>query len=248
MTYAGAGIEIRSFEPYYQQLKRILVKEIENNHEEGDLLPSESELCRIYSVSRTVVRQALGELEGEGLVLKVKGKGTYVTGRPLNTTFVQHSLGFYESMKRAGHTVGTKVITLHTEPCGVGVAKLLEIPIDEEVIHFDRVRSVDGLPVQVVRTVLPGRLFPGLVDIDMTDCSLYQVLADNYGVRPATGHREIDATALSSEDAHYLQATEGLPALRLESVTRTAEGTVFECYVAIYRGHSFKFEFDVTSP
>jgi DNA-binding GntR family transcriptional regulator len=57
MTYAGTRIEIRSFEPYYQQLKRILVKEIGSNHKEGDLLPSESELCRLYSVSRTVVRQ-----------------------------------------------------------------------------------------------------------------------------------------------------------------------------------------------
>ena len=247
MTYPGAGIEIRSFEPYYQQLKRILINEIENNHE-GDLLPSESELCRRYSVSRTVVRQALNELEREGLVLKVKGKGTYVTGRPLNTSFVQHSLGFYESMQRAGHTVGTKVITLQTEPCGASLAKVLEIGMEEDVIHFDRVRSVDGLRVQVVRTALPARLFPGLVQMDMTDCSLYQVLADNYGVQPATGHRAIDATALSSEDAHHLQATEGLPALRIESVTRSSEGVLFEYYVAVYRGHSFRFELDVISP
>ena len=248
MTYAGTGIDVRSFEPYYKQLKRILVKEIESIHKEGDLLPSETELCRLYLVSRTVVRQALGELEGEGLVLKVKGKGTYVTGRPLNTSFVQHSLGFYESMQRAGHAVGTRVITLQTEPCGVSLAKLLEIGVDEEVIHFDRVRSVDGVIVQVVRTVLPARLFPGLVELDMTDRSLYQVLADTYGVRPSTGHRAIDATALSSEDAHYLQSTEGLPALRIESVTRSSEGVVFEYYVAVYRGHSFKFELDVSSP
>jgi GntR family transcriptional regulator len=84
--------------------------------------------------------------------------------------------------------------------------------------------------------------------MDMTDCSLYQVLADNYGVRPATGHRAIDATALSSVDAHYLQATEGLPALRIESVTRSSDGVLFEYYVATYRGHSFKFELDVMSP
>jgi GntR family transcriptional regulator len=87
VTYAGTGIEVHSFEPYYKQLKRILAKEIESIHTEGDLLTSESELCRLHSVSRTVVRQALGELEGEGLVLKVKGKGTYVTGRPLNRLF-----------------------------------------------------------------------------------------------------------------------------------------------------------------
>ena len=247
MTDLAVGIDVRSFEPYYQQLKRILVKGIESGTE-GDMLPSESELCKQYSVSRTVVRQALAELEAEGLVHKVKGKGTYVTGRTLNTSFVQHSLGFYESMQRAGHTVRSKVLALRTEPSTVSLAKLVEIGLGEEVIRFDRVRSVDRRAVQVVRTVLPARLFPGLTDMDMTDRSLYQVLAENYGVHPATGHRAIDATALTAEDAKHLRVQTGLPALRVESVTRSADGVLFEYYVAIYRGDNFKFELEVTSP
>lgn len=247
MTDAVA-IDIRSFEPYYQQLKRILVRDIETSRSEGDLLPSESEMCHTYSVSRTVVRQALSELENEGLVLKVKGKGTYVTGRKLNTSFVQHSLGFYESMQQAGHVVRSRTLTLRTESAGVNTAKLIEIGVGDEVILFDRVRSVDDRPVQVVRTVLPARPFPGLAGMDMTDRSLYQVLASTYGIRPASGHRAIDATALSSEDAHHLRAPVGQPALRIESITRSGEGVVFEYYVAIYRGDTFRFEFDVTSP
>jgi GntR family transcriptional regulator len=247
MTDVAAAIDVRSFEPYYLQLKRILVREIEGSRGEGDMLPSESDLCRQYSVSRTVVRQALGELEDDGLVHKVKGKGTFVTGRPLNTSFVQHSLGFYESMQRAGHTVRSQTVQLRTAPAGVSMAKLVEIAVGENIIRFDRVRSVDGRPVQVVRTVLPARLFPGLTELDMTDRSLYQVLATDYGVRPASGHRAIDATALSSEDAGYLSALEGQPALRIESVTRSDLGVLFEYYVAVYRGDSFKFELEVSS-
>ena len=105
----NSGIDTRSYVPYYQQLKRILVTEIQSLNE-GDLLPSESDLCRTYSVSRTVVRQALDEIEREGLVVKVKGKGTFVTGRKMNTSFVQHSLGFYDSMVKAGHTVRSRVL------------------------------------------------------------------------------------------------------------------------------------------
>jgi GntR family transcriptional regulator len=151
-------------------------------------------------------------------------------------------------MQQAGHLVRSKTLTLHTEPCGVSLAKLMEIAVGEEVIRFDRVRSVDDRPVQVVRTVLPARLFPGLAEMDMTDRSLYQVLAASYGVRPASGHRAIDATALSSEDAHHLRAPVGHPALRIESITRSAEGVLFEYYIAIYRGDTFKFELEVTSP
>ena len=50
------------------------------------------------------------------------------------------------------------------------------------------------------------------------------------------------------QDARHLHAPEGQPALRIESVTRSADGVVFEYYTAIYRGDSFKFEFDVATP
>jgi GntR family transcriptional regulator len=243
---ANTGINTRSYVPYYQQLKQILITDVQSR-KEGDLLASESDLCRKYSVSRTVVRQALDELERDGLVLKVKGKGTYVTGRKLNTTFVQHSLGFYDSMVNAGHSVRSSVFTLELTGCPVSLASALDLNIGDEVIRFDRVRSVDDRPVQVVRTTLPSRMFPGFTDLDMTDRSLYQVINDEYGVRPAGGHRSIEAAALSAEDARHLVAPPGLPALRIESVTRTAEGKVFEHYSAIYRGDSFKFELEITS-
>jgi GntR family transcriptional regulator len=244
---ATTGIDIRSYVPYYQQLKQILISEIQHRNE-GDLLPSESDLCRTYSVSRTVVRQALDELERDGLVLKVKGKGTFATGRKLNTSFVQYSLGFYDSMANTGHSVRSRVLASELAGCPVSLASVLDLNIGDEVIRFDRVRSVDDRPVQVVRTTLPSRMFPGFTDLDMTDRSLYQVMRDVYGVRPAGGHRSIEAAVLSAEDARHLGAPPGLPALRIESVTRTAEGTVFEYYSAIYAGDRFKFELEIASP
>jgi GntR family transcriptional regulator len=240
-------IDFRSFEPYYMQLKRILLKDLEAGALEGSLLPSEAELCAQYSVSRTVVRQALGELENEGLVLKVKGKGTFVTGRKVDTSFIQDTLGFYESMSRAGHVVQSRVLKLATAPSTVDVARLLEIGVGEPVIRFDRVRSIDGRPVQVARAVMPARLFPGLVDMDLADRSLYEVMRESYGVRPARGHRAIEALALSKVDADHLGVPRGTPGLRIHSITRSSDDIVFEHYVADYRGDSFRFEVEVRS-
>jgi GntR family transcriptional regulator len=244
---ARAAIDFRSFEPYYLQLKRILLKDLEDNGAEGSLLPSEAELCARYAVSRTVVRQALAELENDGLVLKVKGKGTFVTGRKLDTSFIQDNLGFYESMTRAGHVVQSRILKLAAEPATVDLARVLETGVGEEVIRFDRVRSIDGRPVQVVRAFMPARLFPGLVDLDMTDRSLYQVLRDSYGLRPASGHRAIEAVPLSKEDADHLGVPKGTPGLRVYSITRSSDGIVFEHFIAHYRGDSFRFELEVRS-
>ncbi|HUB70730.1 MAG TPA: GntR family transcriptional regulator [Acidimicrobiales bacterium] len=240
-----SAIDFRSFEPYYLQLKRILLKDLDVP--EGSLLPSEAELCAQYSVSRTVVRQALGELENEGLVLKVKGKGTFVTGRKEDTSFIQDTLGFFESMSRAGHMVQSRVLKLAVEPGTVDTARLLEIGVGEPVVRLDRVRSIDGRPVQVARAVMPARLFPGLVEMDLSEQSLYQVLREVYGVRPARGHRAIEAVALPKEDAEHLGVPRGTPGLRIHSVTRSSDDVVFEHYIANYRGDSFRFEVEVRS-
>ena len=238
----AAAIDFRSFEPYYVQLTRILSKDLETNRAEGHLLPSEAELCAQYSVSRTVVRQALADLEREGLVLKIKGKGTFVTGRKMDTSFIQDTLGFHESMVKAGHVVQSHILKLTTEPCSVETARLLEIGVGEPVVQFDRVRSVDGRPVQVVRASMPAKLFPGLTDLDMTDRSLYQVFRDTYGVRAASGHRGIEAVALARQDADLLGVPRGTPGLRMYSVTRSSDDIVFEHFIAYYRGDSFRFE------
>jgi GntR family transcriptional regulator len=223
-------IDFRSFEPYYVQLTRILLKDLETNRAEGHLLPSEAELCAQYSVSRTVVRQALADLE-----------------REMDTSFIQDTLGFYESMVKAGHVVQSRILKLTTEPCTVDTARLLEIGVGEPVVQFDRVRSVDGRPVQVVRASMPAKLFPGLADLDMTDRSLYQVLRDSYGVRPASGHRGIEAVALSRQDADQLGVPKGTPGLRMYSVTRSTDDIVFEHFIAFYRGDSFRFELEIGS-
>jgi GntR family transcriptional regulator/GntR family frlABCD operon transcriptional regulator len=65
--------------PQYRRLYEILRKHInEGVYGEGDLLPSENELCRIYEMTRPTVRQALGCLANDGFIRKHQGKGSIV--------------------------------------------------------------------------------------------------------------------------------------------------------------------------
>ncbi|MGN0866151.1 MAG: substrate-binding domain-containing protein [Oligosphaeraceae bacterium] len=70
-------------QPLYLQLVQRLSAWMEQMGQEGqDALPSERELCRLFSVSHTTVRLALKELEVSGRLLRVPGKGTFLSGRP----------------------------------------------------------------------------------------------------------------------------------------------------------------------
>ena len=68
--------------PLYVQLKEIIKQQIaEGILKEGDSLPSERELCKIYNISHITVRQALVELTKEGFLFRVPGRGTFVKGK-----------------------------------------------------------------------------------------------------------------------------------------------------------------------
>jgi GntR family transcriptional regulator len=68
--------------PYYYQLEAMLRGQVNSGRWlPGEQVPSEKQLCERYELSRTTVRQAVGNLVQEGLLYHVKGKGTFVRKR-----------------------------------------------------------------------------------------------------------------------------------------------------------------------
>ncbi len=75
-------IDKNSAKPFYQQLMDKLVIHIkENLNSPSAALPSEREMCRIFNVSHTTVRLALKELEISGMVIRIPGKGTFISDK-----------------------------------------------------------------------------------------------------------------------------------------------------------------------
>ncbi|NJC73413.1 GntR family transcriptional regulator [Planosporangium thailandense] len=244
---AARRIDRRSELPFYSQLREILLDRLANEWMTGDKLPSEADLCEYYQVSRTTVRQAVDQLAHEGLIVKVKGVGAFVADRKVDATFVQRAAGFYDEMVQQGRDITSRVLAQRVVPASVREAAQLEIPIGADVVQFDRVRYVDDEPAQIVYTRLPGARFPGFVDIDMTDRSLYQVLAERYGCRPATGRRRVEARGADTTEASLLDVPEGSPVLVMQSLTRDTDQQPFEWFVAVYRGDRFQFDIELVA-
>jgi multiple sugar transport system substrate-binding protein len=65
--------------PIYHQLKTKLFQEITTGiYGPGDRLPTEHELCERYSISRTPAHRALSELATEGVIVRIRKRGTFV--------------------------------------------------------------------------------------------------------------------------------------------------------------------------
>ena len=239
----GSRLNRQSPLPLYYQLREFLIGGFGTTWKEGDMLPSEGELCQRFEVSRTVVRQALDELEHEGLVCKLRGKGTFVAARKVETN--QTIVGFHAWMTAAGRRVVSLVLRQEVSPADSYVAGLLEIRVGMPVIRIDRVRSVDDVRMSIVRSSIPHNLCPGLEKLDLRSVSMLGVIKERWGLEPVGAHRTIGAIQISAGDAKHLGVRPRSPALQLESLSRTANHVPLEHFITVYRGDRSKLEIEL---
>lgn len=232
--------------PFYAQLAEILHDEIsEGVWQPGDTLPSEAELCATYDLSRTAIRQALSELAARGLVHKQRGRRTSVSG--VTSLVVQELRGFSDEMNERGETVRTIVLRLEIVPASPRVAHELNLGAGTDVVLLSRLRHVADEAIVRVETFLPAPRFSGLVDVDFSDRSLYDVLRSEFGVRPSSGRRAIEAVAADAELAAQLGVPDGSAMLKLNAINFDDDGRAVETFSAWYRGDATRFELVVGS-
>jgi GntR family transcriptional regulator len=241
------NIDRGSHVPYYLQLKEALTEGIQQGDwGPGDLIPSESELGKSFGVSRTVVRQALNEMTFEGLVVRQKGKGTYVAQPKISSRGLVQSLeGFYGDMAERGVSVTTQVLEQVLEPADADVAANLELEAMAPVVKLIRLRFVEEEPIVLVKSYLPYEMCRDVIKADFEQTSLYAFLEEECGLTIGRGWRRIEATAADEEGAGRLAVDVGSPLIRLKSVSYTPEGPPLEYFDALFRGDRSSFEVEI---
>jgi GntR family transcriptional regulator len=229
--------------PYYHQLREILQAQIER----GDLpvgtqVPSEPELCAQFDVSRTVVRQALGELAIEGIVTRLKGKGTFVAGRKQSDHLAEALTGLHDDVVARGEHLDDTVLRLEQVPLPPHVARLLEVDDSAEGVFLERLRSVGGGPYVLTRSYMRLPECTSVLAIDMRERSLYDVIQHDLGLPIERASRTIEAGAATAALARMLDVPSGSPLLILKSVAYLADGRPIEYFIAWHRGDRSRFE------
>lgn len=239
------AIDRHSAAPMYDQLRQLIIDGIARDGlQPGDPLPGEHRLCERYGISRTVVRQALAQLEHEGLVERVKGKGTFVS-RPRTSESLVHTLvGLYDDVERRGGHVHSDVLRHEPTTADEEIALALDVPVGSPVVVLERLRHVDGEPWSLSTTWMPEAVGSLTLGVDLAERSLYRLLAEN-GVIATSGVRSAEATVATHEQAQHLGVSAGSALLRLRSVSRGEDGAPIEYFVAYHRGDRSRFEFQL---
>ena len=223
------------------QVRSILEQLIDTEVHPGDAIPSERTLVTRLGVSRVTVRQAIADLVEVGVLERVHGKGTYVTGPQVDSRL--HLTSFSREMRDRGLVPATVVLAATEEPADDDVAYALRLRPGRPVIRVERLRMADGTPMAYEVGHYPAMLFPGLLQRELG--SLYDVFATDYGVVVTSGEQTVRAESADADRARILGIPKRAPLLVQERVTHAGE-RVIEFSTSWYRADRYRIHMAIT--
>ncbi len=152
--------------PRYQQLKDLIIGRISSGElRPSDRVPSENELVEMMNVSRMTANRALRELNDEGYVERIAGRGTFVSDfRSQSHLLEVHNIA--DEIAQRGHAHASKVIRQSCQHARGEVAKALHIEQGTEVFHLLLVHFENGAPVQLEDRHVLASFAPGCLEQD----------------------------------------------------------------------------------
>ena len=238
----AGSVHALSPQPLYAQIKDALRERIlDGSYQPHQQLPSESELMAAFDVSRITVRQALSDLQGEGLIFRIHGKGSYVS-KPKAFQDLGRLQGFGEAMRQMGYETYSRVVALRHVMPSVQVQEKLKVPKRTRITELQRLRFLNREPISLDITYVPHAIGLRLAKEDLAARDVFVILENDYGLALGHADLQIGSTVAGERLAQHLRVEEGAPVLVIERLTHTADGTPIDYEHLYYRGDAFQYK------
>jgi GntR family transcriptional regulator len=215
----------------------------------GDRLPPEWELAQRYRVSRVTIRTALQRLEEDGLVLRARGRGTFVRldvqTQPKVERHLSSLLDFEEDILRTGLTPHVRVLEVGWAVPPDRMRALLELVEAREALHVRRVGAVDGTPLWFESRYCAPAIGALLQHEDLTTASMTRLIERLCHRRVVATRFHIEAESASPHLASLLHLKEGTPLLACEFAFFAENHVPLEAARAVFRADRYSFSVEL---
>jgi GntR family transcriptional regulator len=228
----------------HHQIQRVLRSKIESGEWAPDeRMPTEMALVERFQVSRSTIREALSSLTRDGLIVRHRGRGSFVAPprpAPARPGMVTNVL--------LGYDAEIRVVAAETAPAPSHVTPWLDVGRGAPIKRFVRVEVVDGAPLAIVvnymHEALGGRIRPR----DLTRLTMLELLRDRLGIRLGVIREQLEARLPDDEVASLLGIDLTQPVLVLRLIVNDAHGRCLQVSEAFYRADRYRYEMDTRLP
>ncbi len=209
----------------------------------GDKLPAEPELARQMGVSRATLREAMRSFEGQGIIRRRQGVGTFVVSR---STVIDTGLEVLESIESLAHRIGLEVsmgdLHITTVQAGAEEADALGVPPETSLVQVKRVIRTETRPVAFLVDTLPEDvLMPEDLMHGFTG-SVLDLLLRRGTPMLARSVAEVRAVAATAEVARLLEIQRGDVLLVFLARLFTFEERVVDYSLSYFLPGFFRFQ------
>lgn len=229
--------------PYYHQIKQAVRSLIASGSlKPGDMLPTEFHLSEQLGISRLVVHRALRELVTEGLLIRQRGKGTFIAPPARHSYPVLGPLfSMTESLAKDGLSHQTHVLAKEVIPAAGAISSGLAVADGAPVLHLFSLRLVDGLPFGIEDMYLPAERFPALADLEWDNRSVYATLEKMYDAHPQEALDVVAAGSATRDEARLLGINKGAPVMRVQRTSTDRKGLLVEFSKVVFHAERYQF-------
>jgi GntR family transcriptional regulator len=233
--------------PMYHQIYLVLREQIgDGQFDLTQPLPSEHELSDHFGVSRVTLRGALNKLEGEGLISRQRGRGTFALPAAKRREPSRSELsGLFENLLSMGLKTTVKVIELEKIPATADVAKTLHLTPGAAVYKAVRLRSYHGEPISYVTTFLPEAIGESFGSKELTSKPMLALLEES-GVKVGDATQTISAKLADGTVAPLLEVDLGSPLLAVTRVVRDLKGRPVQLLHGLYRADRYRYQMELS--
>lgn len=201
---------------------------------------SDAALSEEFGVSPLTVRQAVQQLVNEGLLVRQRGKGTFVAPQAF-TGSLDHLEAFMREWSVKGGDVRIELIDRQLIAANISIAAGLGIQAGQIVGYIKRLRRADGQPVAVDYRYIPAVLNVQIEDDDLLHEAIWEIFARKLGLAPKQSNTTIKAAAASDEEAALLELPAGSPVLRREAQLIMADNQIAVAGYSTYHPDRFVY-------
>ncbi len=199
---------------YLQVIER-LKKDIERGvFQENERLPSEYELAKALGVSRATLREALRILEGEKLIVRKQGVGTFVNPKPLFTSGIEQLTSVSTMIRDAGMEPGTIFMDVSTTDASDDNISRFAHNEADSLVTIKRVRTADDEPVvYCIDSVLAKNMPVG--SEELLNISIFDAIERSGDIRIVQAVAHIEPVGYDDEASSILRCGVEVPLLVL---------------------------------
>ena len=225
--------------PLYFQLKSFIEEQINTGvWEAGAQIPSELELSEQFQISRTTIRQAIGELVNERKLERIQGRGTFVSEISIDKQ-IERVSGFSQDMRTRGLTPTSDILNFEKVEAPAKVVKALRLVEGESAILLKRLRKGNNRRIALEVVYLPYEKYKDLLSEIVGDDSLYEILAKKFAVWPKYSEQIIESIKCPSEEADLLGIEKGGPVFLFHTTAFDQYDQPLEYTEGYYRGDRY---------